>query len=77
MILPEDIPKYKGGKPLYYPDNMCTYEHKYTRTQKKKRSRNKQNGILCRKCNGEVGAIQEAMMSKEEIWARSGREPKL
>ena len=74
MILPEDLPRHprKVYEPTVHPDNMCMYEHKYSRLNKKRGTRDEsQNSILCRKCNNELGKIEENKLTIEELRKRS------
>ena|SRR5579859_5848124 len=59
MILPEDLPKNKGGIIKYFPPNTCTYEHKFIRLHPERKDRvEKKNYILCKSCNEKNGNEQ-------------------
>ena len=74
MILPNALPGYGGGKIKYFPDNTCTYEHRFTRFEMEDRLANQtMNSILCLKCNQELARKEEKRVSIEELRKRSGR----
>ncbi|HDY66603.1 hypothetical protein LCGC14_1350540 [marine sediment metagenome] len=78
MILFKDLPRNRNGNiAKILPDNMCTYEHRFTRYEMVDRLANKiENGIVCNKCNNELNRIEELKMPIEELHRRSGQENK-
>ncbi len=83
MILPDDIPKVtskheKGqlGNLKYFPDNLCTIEHLFTKFEPNKRKANREMvTILCKKCNEIHGRKSELKAGIDVLHEKSGNEP--
>jgi hypothetical protein len=66
-----------GGK---LPDNGATIDHLFTKLDPERYQPPKPGErrlvLCCWKCNNDRAAQRNAMLSKEELWRRSGRLPR-